>query len=116
MKSKKGQALVEFVIILPVLLMLIFCVVDFGRIISLKNELENLSSDAVLLYENGKGEDEIKDIFKENNKQDINISILVKEDYTTIKLSSKIKPITPGLTLIKEEIFDVETSRVIRNE
>ena len=37
-KNEKGQALVEFIIILPVFLLLVFCVVDFGRIISLKNE------------------------------------------------------------------------------
>ena len=41
MKSNKGQALVEFVIILPITLILIFCVIDFGRIISLKSDLES---------------------------------------------------------------------------
>ena len=40
--NKKGQALVEFVIILPVIILLFFGAVDFGRIIIKTNELENL--------------------------------------------------------------------------
>ena len=63
--NKKGQALVEFVIILPIMILLIFCVVDFGRVISVKSELENVTSDAVMLYQNGKMPDEINSILQE---------------------------------------------------
>ena len=47
MKNNKGQALVEFVIILPVMLLLIFSIIDFGIVIYEKNNLENVISDAV---------------------------------------------------------------------
>ncbi|MBS4213279.1 MULTISPECIES: TadE/TadG family type IV pilus assembly protein [Neobacillus] len=33
MKSEKGQSLVEFALVLPVLLLLLFGIVDFGRIL-----------------------------------------------------------------------------------
>ena len=36
MKNNKGQALVEFIIILPIFLLLIISVIDFGNIISKK--------------------------------------------------------------------------------
>ena len=41
MLDKKGQALIEFVLILPILIMLIFAVIDFGNIFVNKNELES---------------------------------------------------------------------------
>lgn len=115
MKNKKGQALVEFILILPITLILIFCIVDFGRVISLKNDLENKLSDIVMLYQNGKTLDEINIIINKD-KNDIKIDASYNEDYITISVTKKIRPITPGLSYIKEELFDVSTSRVIKNE
>ena len=40
----------------------------------------------------------------------------MEEDYITITSSKKIKPITPGLSYIPVNVFDVSTSRVIKNE
>ena len=45
--NNKGQALVEFILILPIFLFLIFAVVDFGLIFSTKSTLENTSTDIV---------------------------------------------------------------------
>ena len=50
--NKRGQALIEFVLILPVLLLIIFAFLDFGRIILCKNHLENIMSDVTNLYKN----------------------------------------------------------------
>ena len=58
--NRKGQALVEFVLILPVFILILFAIVDFGTILSKKNELENDSIDIVLLINNGTNIDEIK--------------------------------------------------------
>lgn len=113
--NKKGQALVEFIIILPVMILLIFCVVDFGKVISVKSELENITSDAVLLYQNGKLPDEINSLLTKND-DNLKISYEIKDDYITITSSKKIKPITPGLSYIPVDVFDVSASRVIKNE
>lgn len=113
--NKKGQALVEFIIILPVMILLIFCVVDFGKVISVKSELENITSDAVLLYQNGKLPDEINSLLTKND-DNLKISYEIKGDYITITSSKKIKPITPGLSYIPVDVFDVSASRVIKNE
>lgn len=113
MKNNKGQALVEFVIILPITLILIFCIIDFGRVISLKSDLESKTDDVVTLYESGKSLEEINSIL---NVKDVKISIKEDGDYTTIATNKKIKPITPGLSYIISKVFDVEVTRVVRNE
>jgi len=38
--NKRGQALIEFVLILPLFIFLLFAVYDFGMIFSVKNTLE----------------------------------------------------------------------------
>lgn len=116
MKSNKGQALVEFIMILPVMLMIIFCVIDFARVFTLKTELENISSDVVDFYQNGKSYDEIKIIMKENITEDYDFDIKTNGEYATVTLAKVIEPITPGLSLINEDVFNVNVKRVIRNE
>lgn len=113
--KEKGQALIEFIMILPVMLILVFTVVDFGRIISLKSDLENVTSDAILFYEEGKVEDEINDIIKAKD-EDIKITIINKDDYAILSATKTIKPITPGLSYIAKDVFNVKASRVIKNE
>jgi Flp pilus assembly protein TadG len=46
MRSEKGQAAVEFALVLPILLMLIFGIIDFGRILYTKNALTSLSQES----------------------------------------------------------------------
>lgn len=113
MKNNKGQALVEFVIILPITLILIFCVIDFGRIISLKGDLEGKTDDVVTLYQAGDSLEEIKKIVDVTGTD---TTIKENGNYVTITLGKKIKPITPGLSYIADKIFDVKVTRVIRNE
>lgn len=113
MKSDKGQALVEFVIILPVALILLFCVIDFGRVISVKSDLENVASDAITFYQDGRTQEDITRII---NKNDVSIIVDEQGEYTSIKVSKKIKPITPGLSYIVKDVFDININRVIKNE
>ena len=41
MRNNRGQALVEFILILPVFLMIILCMIDFGKIFYEKYALQN---------------------------------------------------------------------------
>ena len=113
MKKKRGQALVEFIIILPVLIMLFFGAVDFGRIILRKNELESLTSDVTELYKDGKTYEELEDFLKENNK-DNTISVKNKDnEYIEFTLISNVDFVTPGLGKILGDPYQVKVSRVI---
>lgn len=114
MKSNKGQALVEFVIILPITLILLFAIIDFGRVISLKSDLESIASDSVTFYSDGRSAEDIRRLIKLDD--DTTITINEKGEYTEIKVSKEIKPITPGLSYIAKDVFDVEITRVTKNE
>lgn len=109
--NRKGQALVEFVLILPVFILILFAIVDFGTILSKKNELENDSIDIVLLINNGTNIDEIK-----NKYSSLDIDLKDGDKYTEIKISKNINIITPGLNLILGNPYKVIVERVIPND
>ena len=48
--NRKGQALIEFVLILPVFLMILFLVIDFGTIYVAKMKLESTSTEIIDSY------------------------------------------------------------------
>ena len=114
MKSNRGQALVEFVIILPVTLILLFAIIDFGRVISLKSNLESVASDSVTFYQDGRTLEDINRLVTKDD--DVIIDVNEQGEYTEINVSKTIKPITPGLSYIAKEVFDVKVSRVTKNE
>ena len=112
MKNNKGQALIEFAIILPIMLILTFGVIDFARVISEKNSLENKLSDVVLMYQNGKDINEINSTLKKEDEK-VELEFNTDDKYVTIKLNKTINPITPGITHISKKIFDISVNRVI---
>lgn len=107
--NKKGQALIEFVIILPMFLLLVMGVFDFGNILYQKYKLENSVDYISELYENDKNED--LTVYLENN--DIQMNTKLGNDYATIELSKTINVITPGLDLILGDNYKIRTSKVI---
>jgi Flp pilus assembly protein TadG len=107
MKDKKGQALIEFVILLPVLIILLFIVIDFGRVFYEKNKLENISTDVVNMYKENGNIDE--SLFDESN-----IKIVKSNKYVEIVITKEIDLLTPALD--KTGIGNLETKRIIYNE
>ena len=63
--NRRGQALVEFVLILPVFLLILFTIVDFGNLLYTKNMLENQSTDIVLLFKEKKSVEEVSLQYKD---------------------------------------------------
>ena len=109
--NRRGQALVEFVLILPIFLLLIFVIFDFGKIFNAKNVIESDSTDIVLLYKSGKTIDEIKALYPDNT-----IELSTKEDYDELKVGSEVKISTPGLNRVFGKKYKVEVVRYIPNE
>ena len=112
MKNNRGQALVEFIVILPVFLLLIISVIDFGNIISKKYSLENDIDVISDMYKDGKNS-EINTYIKD---KDIKINYSNKEDLFTIKLSKDIKVISPMLNLIFGSTYEINVEKSIYNE
>jgi len=112
--NNKGQALVEFILILPLFLFILFAVIDFGSIYTEKNRLENLSSDIVNLIKEGSNLENLLTDFEKTEKVDINMTF--DNNYQTIIITSSVDLITPGLNLVMESPFPVEVKRVLRND
>ena len=108
--NRKGQALVEFVLILPIFIMILFSIVDFGMIFNKKNELENISIDIMNLLNNN---NKIEEIQKEYPKVDIKLTN--EEKYTIVEISTKVNIITPGLNRVLGNPYIVKVERKISN-
>ena len=106
--NNKGQALIEFVLILPVFLFILFAVIDFGMIFSSKSRLENDSADIIDLYKNGTSNDEIKNMYLDN---EINISDDGK--YYKFNISTSVNIITPGFNKLFGDPYFVKVERVV---
>lgn len=108
--NRKGQALVEFVLILPVFLLILFAVVDFGMILSTKNELENISVDVVSMIKNN---DNIIDI--NNHYPDTTIEVKEEGEYIRVIIYEEIDVMTPGLNRVLGDPHKIKVERVIPN-
>ena len=108
--NKRGQALIEFVLILPVLLLIIFAFIDFGRIIICKTHLEGVMSEVVSLY-NTNEKEKIDEYLK---KDDYFIKYQVEDkEFRKFTLKTKIDLITPGLRNILHNPYEVMVERSI---
>ena len=104
MLNNKGQSLILFIVILPILLLILVLVIDVGRIIVLKQELDNINK-IVLDY----GLDNIDlDDLNNNEIDDININLV--EDKLYIELNMDTGGMLSGLVDIS--IFDIKSSYV----
>lgn len=117
MTNKKGQALIEFILVLPVLVMLIFSVIDFGRIFVNKNELETALGYINDIDKASIDYDSITEVVNKNTKDPITVEVTTESDgYMRVTLSRKINIITPGLNLILSSPYKVSTNRVVKYE
>ena len=120
MLNNKGQSLVLFVIILPILVFILIFVIDIGKIILLKQELSNIS-EIVLDYGLDKIDDEkidteLNDLIKLNKNDIDKTNLYIEDNKIYIKLEDKCEGMFSGF--IDISIFNIKTSYVgyIENE
>ena len=106
--NNRGQALIEFVLILPVFLLILFAIIDFGIIFNTKSNLENDSIDIVNSFKNGNSIEEIDDMY-----EDSSVSITNEGEYYKIKVTTSINLITPGLNRILGDPYLISVERVV---
>lgn len=94
--NKKGQALVEFILILPIFIMILLASFDWVRIIQTKIELQNDIEDYISL-----------------NVEKSNITSLKKDDYIVYKASKDLDIYSPILTVIISDKYKVEVERSV---
>ena len=111
--NKKGQALVEFIIILPIFLILVLGVVDLGNILYQKTMLEGNMNDVISLYERGVSNEEILEEMELKNTE---LEIVEDQEYIRIHLLKEVDLITPGLNLVLDNPYQLDVSRSIPYE
>ena len=106
--NNKGQALIEFVLILPVFLFILFAIIDFGIIFNAKSNLENDSANIIDLFKNGTSLDELENLYDDNK-----INISNNDNYYTFSISTSVNLITPGFNRIFGDPYIINVERVI---
>lgn len=114
--NKKGQALVEFVIVLPVLIMILFATIDFGIIIYNKSKLESKLNDVVNMIKNSESEESIENFINKDSSRKTTYRIKEEDGYKTIKLFTSVEIITPGLNIILDSPYKISVSRIVYDE
>lgn len=110
--KNKGQALAEFILLLPVLMLLVLGMIDFGNIIYQKYKLENDLDTVVNLYQN----EQLDTMRSYLQTEGITASIDKEEGAATILVSKQVRVYTPGLNRIFENPYSLKTKRVIYHE
>ena len=116
MKRKKGQALVEFVIILPIFIFMLLAIIDLGKVIYCQNELESEMNQVVDLYKNKKSYQEME---KEVTLNDESVVLEIKNENNeiiTFSLKKDVVIVTPGLSYLFDNPYNVQVKRVIHYE
>ncbi len=90
--NNKGQSLVMFICLLPILLLIVLAIVDVSRMVIEKNKLNNINYIAISYYSNHKEDDDVTEriisLVKRNDENIINVKI--NKDKNTIYLDKKI--------------------------
>lgn len=112
MKNTKGQALIEFILILPVLLILIIGIFDLFNLQNKKSELENELDVICKLYINNK-EEEIENYI---NNKNITLEKNINGEFIELKLKQKVSLITPLINKILDNPYEITVKRSVYNE
>lgn len=124
--NNKGQSLVMFVVILPVIIMILMMVVDIGKMVNLKSELDNINYIAIsygldnisdndiqdkirkLIYKNKLGIDEVK---IEIDDGEIDITLVDGVDLILLKESNILRVRSSYRGIISDEKKIIERNR-----
>lgn len=126
MKNQDGQALVEFAVVLPVLLLLIMGIAQFGMAFSSYLTLENASRDATRAGIIGYSDEEIHDVIStfspglESDKLTITITpsdgSRTSGDTLTVKLTYNYELTVPIISSIFSNMIVLNTETSMRIE
>ena len=108
--NNKAQALVEFAIILPIIIIIFFIIIDFSNIAYNRNHLEGTLDEVVELVKNDSPD--IEKILDNNTTY----KITSNNDKKTIKLTKEVTLITPFSNLFFSNPYKIKTERTIINE
>lgn len=107
--NKKGQALVEFVLILPVLLLILMAMIDIGNIFLTKYTLNNDLDTVTNLYQNN----DLKKLGTYLANENLTLDDKTEDGMTTLTIKKNIEINAPILSNVLGENYEVTSSKVI---
>lgn len=114
MLNNRGQSLILFVIVLPIILLIAILVIDVGRVIVRKQELSNISN-IVLDYglDNLEQDDisnELLELVKLNDSEIDEINIFIDDNKIKLELKDSVNGLFSNIEDIS--VFNVKSSYV----
>ncbi len=107
--NQKGQALVEFLLLIPIMFVIMLAVYDFGNILYHRYKLENNLEYIADLYM--AGEDETLDEFLEDHH--LTMDVAQDKNFETIYVKEEISILTPGLKNIIGDAYRIDATKVV---
>lgn len=107
--NKRGQALVEFILILPVLLLIVMAVIDIGNIFLKKYELNNDLETVTDLYTNS----DTKKLGVYLANENLSLDESSKDGYITLTIKKQVEISAPGLTNVLGKKYEITSSKTI---
>lgn len=104
-RDRKGQALVEFVIILPILLLVVISMIDFGNLLYQKYQLEQdleYISDLYIANDTNALEQE---------KQKLHVTTIEDGSFVTLQVQKEANLASPILRRVLGDHYQIEISR-----
>ena len=114
MRNKKGQALVEFIILMPIMIYVILGFIDLIIIAGNKSNLDSKMNEIVSIYKNNPDEKEIVDYLNKDLKS-VEFKTAQDDKYTYLRATMDYSFVTPGLNKVFNR-FEIKSERVIMNE
>lgn len=124
MRKRKGQAVLETAIVLPIFLLFFCGIIDFGRVLQASSQLNMITQEAARLASLGRSYNDINQFTLNNttlpDKGTLIVSVNPPDykpgNYVTVKITYDVKYITPLIGRILPSPFKVNTSSTIRVE
>lgn len=111
-QNNKGQALVEFVLILPIILMILFIIIDFAHVHYERNHLESVLNDVIYMIKDDKSTNEIKSTLDE----DVNYVVTNNTDFANVVMTKEVLLVTPFSNLFFDNPYLIKVERTILYE
>lgn len=109
-KRNQGQAMVEMALVLPILILLLFGIIEFGRIMGSYMVINNLAREGVRYGVVGHDDDQIRQLVMDDhtwlNENELNVTVTpdyadrVKGESLQVQVSYDIDLITPFFNIM----------------
>lgn len=116
MRKNRGQALVEFVLILPVFLLILFSIIDFGRLFYEKMQLSNRFDDSLEVLKENNNYDEALMVLNRGSNNEATLETTYYDSYIEVTTKMELELITPGLNLILGNPYTLQIERTVPYE